>query len=374
MKKITLIIFIIIIILAAAGFAFREKLMAQFFKPNTSTTQNGKASTSTKPEIVIENLDTPWELAFLPEGDMLVTERDGKVLRINAGSKDSIIISGVANRGEGGLLGLALDPNFSENKYIYLYLTTQNSSIITNQVERYTLDGSSVSDRTIIIKDIPGSTNHDGGRIAFGPDGKLYITTGDVGVEKNAQDTNSLAGKILRINSDGTIPSDNPFNNATYSYGHRNAQGIIWDENGELWATEHGRSGAQTGYDELNKIVAGNNYGWPTIQGNETKEGMVAPQIHSGGSETWAPAGIAYLNNHVMFAGLRGESIYAADISNGTAKDLKKYLSSVYGRLRTVIVGPDGMLYILTNNRDGRGTAKSGDDKIIKVSPETFGI
>ncbi len=373
MKKTVLIIIILLILATLIGYVNRDKLMAKFFEPNGTITQ--VQNTESEDDVVIaQNLNIPWELAFLPNGDMLVTERGGKLLRINKENKNTIEIEGVTHRGEGGLLGLALDPNFKDNNLIYVYLTTTTNGKVTNQVERYTLGENAVTNKTVILKDIPGSTNHDGGRIAFGPDNLLYITAGDAGNEQGAQDTKNLAGKILRINSDGTIPNDNPFTNAVYSYGHRNPQGIIWDKDGQLWSTEHGRSGAQTGYDELNKIVKGGNYGWPDIEGDEKKEGIVSPQIHSGSKETWAPAGMVYLNNYIIFTGLRGESLYTANISDGTAKDLKKYLSSTYGRLRSVVTGPDNMLYILTNNGDGRGNKKSGDDKIILINPKPLGL
>jgi glucose/arabinose dehydrogenase len=332
------------------------------------------------PETVVTGLNIPWELVFLPNEDMLVTERPGRLLRIGD-DKEVIEISGVAHRGEGGLLGLALDPKFGENGLIYLYLTTQDGGRITNRVERYKLVDATLSNREVIIENIPGASNHDGGRIAFAPptscesgraDCLLYVTTGDAGNENSAQDKNSLAGKILRLRPDGSVPADNPFDNAIYSYGHRNIQGIAWDSRGQLWATEHGRSGVLSGYDELNKIVKGGNYGWPVIQGSESQSGMISPQKHSGSSDTWAPAGMTYIENNLIFTGLRGESLYVSNISSGSASDLEKYLEGEYGRLRTIVPGPDGMLYILTNNRDGRGKPTNTDDRIIKIDSRSL--
>jgi glucose/arabinose dehydrogenase len=207
---------------------------------------------------------------------------------------------------------------------------------------------------------LPAGQNHDGGRIAFGPDGYLYITTGETGIISLAQDKNSLAGKILRIKN-GEVE--------IYSIGHRNPQGLAWDTSGNLWSTEHGRSGAQSGYDELNLIVQGGNYGWPTIEGPETAQGITAPIIHSGADKTWAPAGMAFFNGKLYFAGLRGQSLYEYDL---TSKKLSEYLSGEYGRLRAVVVGPDGNLYVSTSNRDGRGTPKTGDDKILKIDPKSL--
>jgi glucose/arabinose dehydrogenase len=178
----------------------------------------------------------------------------------------------------------------------------------------------------------------------------------------------------LRLTSDGKIPDDNPFSNAVYSYGHRNVQGLVWDDQGQLWATEHGRSGVRSGYDEINKIDKGMNYGWPNIEGDETQSGMVGPVVHSGASETWAPSGMTYLNGKIIFAGLRGESLYIGEVERGGITNLEAVLRGDYGRLRTVTVGPDGMLYILTSNRDGRGQPDSSDDRIIKLDPRSVGI
>ena len=364
----------VLLLAGLALYAYRGEIRSRFFEPTGSALENGKMQDGVnEPEVVAEKLNIPWELAFLPGGDMLVTERPGRLLRIGE-SRDAIEVSGVAHRGEGGLLGLVLHPDFAKNGWLYLYMTTASGGGLTNRVERYVLRGTTLSERTVIIENIPGAANHDGGRIAFGPDGMLYITTGDAGNEDRSQDTKNLAGKILRVKDDGAIPSGNPFGNAVYSYGHRNVQGIAWDDAGQLWATEHGRSGVRSGYDELNKIVKGANYGWPIVEGDESREGMVSPQLNSGASETWAPSGMAYLRGHALFAGLRGESLYVADTSSGKAAGLKVYLRKTYGRLRTVSLGPDGMLYVLTNNRDGRGSPSASDDRIIRIDPASLGL
>ncbi len=201
-------------------------------------------------EIIADSLTVPWEVSFLPSGELLVTERPGRILKI-AADKKIIEVNGVRDIGEGGLLGLTIHPNYSDNRWIYIYFTVNQNGNVENRIERYALQNSSLSDTKVILSGIPGAANHDGGRISFGPDGKLYATTGDAGNEEFSQDTNSLAGKILRLNDDGSIPEDNPFGNAVYSYGHRNAQGLAWDDSGNLWATEHGSSG----YDELNLIT-----------------------------------------------------------------------------------------------------------------------
>jgi len=225
------------------------------------------------------------------------------------------------------------------------------------------LEQNVISNKKIIIESIPGASYHDGGRIKFGPDNYLYIATGDAGNEELAQDVNSLAGKILRVDENGNIPSDNPFSNAVYSYGHRNIQGIAWDSDGHLWATEHGRSGLQSGLDELNIIDKGKNYGWPEIQGGEKMEGMETPIIHSGSDETWAPAGAVFYEGSFYFTGLRGESLYKYNIQR---KTIENFLIGKFGRLRTITY-KDDFFYIATSNTDGRGTIRDGDDAIIKI-------
>lgn len=357
------------ILIVAIGFSFvvsgflytqnnKQKEQISKEKPSLKTTVGEESI-----EIVAENLEIPWEIAFLPTGEMLVTERPGRVVKIGE-NREVIEVEGVEHIGEGGLLGLALDPNFSQNNFVYLYLTTTQNEKFVNRVEKYRLDGNTLIDKKLIIGGITGAAIHDGGRIAFGPDGYLYITTGDAGKSSLAQDKNSLNGKILRVKEDGVIPDDNLFKNAVYSYGHRNSQGLAWDESQDLWATEHGRSGVLSGLDEINRIEKGKNYGWPIIQGDDTKEGMVSPIIHSS-DDTWAPSGVAFLNGSLFFAGLRGEALYEYKIKE---KVLKEHFKKRFGRLRAVVVSPNGFLYISTSNRDGRGSPKASDDKIIKIN------
>jgi glucose/arabinose dehydrogenase len=248
-----------------------------------------------------------------------------------------------------------------------LYYTTETEAGLENRVVRYELNENNLTQDQIILEGVPAAAYHDGGRIKFGPDGYLYITTGDAGNPDLSQNTNSLAGKILRILPDGSLPTDNPFDNEIYSYGHRNPQGLTWDNLNRLWATEHGPSGASSGWDELNLILPGANYGWPEIIGDETQEGMQNPIIHSGGDETWAPAGAAFFNGNVYFAGLRGETLYKYNIENNI---LTRYLTGKYGRLRAVVLGPDNYLYISTSNKDGRGNPIESDDRIIRINPE----
>jgi glucose/arabinose dehydrogenase len=375
MKHIALLTGAVVIIVCTLVYVYREEIMGQLFEPTGSLIPTGEVNgEAAPPEVIAENLTIPWEVVFAPHG-MFVTERPGTVSVFVEGQQRRIPIVGSEPRhtGEGGLLGMAFHPDFVENRFVYLYMTTEApGGGLSNEVVRYTLGEGGLINATPIVGNIPGASYHDGGRIAFGPDGLLYVTTGDAGREALAQNTESLAGKILRVRDDGSIPTDNPFGNAVYSYGHRNVQGIAWDDSGQLWATEHGRSGASSGYDELNKIERGGNYGWPEIQGDETAPGMKTPVLHSGPSETWAPAGMAYLRGHLVFAGLRGESLYVVDIADGEAQGITAYLRGEYGRLRTVAVGPDDFLYVLTSNRDGRGEANEDDDKIIRIDPALF--
>jgi glucose/arabinose dehydrogenase len=360
-------------VLGAFGYFYSDWLTKLMFQPTETALEIGVKLDDLKRdwavEVVAENLDIPWEIAFLPNGEILVTERPGTLRRLNEAGQ-VFTIEGVQHVGEGGLQGLAVDPAFTDNGYIYLYLTSAQGSGLVNRVDRYALLGDRLVDRTEIISNIPGAKYHDGGRIAFGPDGYLYIATGDATDEAMAQDTTSLAGKILRINSDGSIPDDNPFGNAVWSYGHRNPQGLAWDDVGRLWSSEHGRSVPQSGYDELNLILPGDNYGWPDAQGDETQSGMNLPAVHSGPDETWAPAGLAHLDGRLYFAGLRGESLYAVPVDeSGALGQLKVHFRGDFGRLRAVAVGPDGNLYVSTSNTDGRGEARTGDDKILKINP-----
>ena len=338
--------------------------------------------------VVAQGLEVPWGLVFLParsasgtadaggpEGGMLVSERNGSVRFISKEGElqpqPILEISAVKQTGEGGLHGIDLHPNFREKRCVYFYYTYSGVGNETlNRVVRYEFEGNTLSDEEVIVDAIPGAANHNGGRIKFGPDGYLYITTGDAQTPLLSQDTDSLAGKILRVTDEGNPAPGNPFNNLVYSYGHRNPQGIAWDTQGNLWATEHGPSGVWPNccQDELNFIEKGANYGWPDSVGDRVKEGTVAPVLHSG-REVWAPAGLAHINGKFYFAGLRGTALYEVDMT-GETPVLKTHFKNDLGRLREVIAGPDGMLYVTTSNRDGRGNPKEGDDKILRINPQ----
>jgi len=375
------IVFGIVVIVALFGlFVVSQNIpvpqeIAQQYASSTETQSAAAASSSeTIPAmtVIAENLSIPWDIAFLPDGDMLVTERGGKLLRVGMdGSKREITTNrAVRQSGESGLLGVVLHPRFVENGFLYLYFTAPGADGETvNQVERHRFDGERLSERKLIVGGIPGAIYHDGGRMEFGPDGMLYVTTGDATRENIAQDLDSLGGKILRMNDDGSIPEGNPFGTLVYSYGHRNPQGIAWDSAGRLWETEHGRSGVVTGMDEVNLIKPGLNYGWPDIEGDETKAKMEKPKRHSGANDTWAPASAAIVGDRLYFGGLRGEALYEATLSGENVTALVEHFKGEFGRIRTVRVGPDGMLYLTTSNHDGRGSPVENDDRIIRVNP-----
>lgn len=352
----------------AAALLFRQQLSLLLFQPTTSripaAEQKAEPASITR---LANKLDTPWSLAFLPSGDLLVTERGGTLRQIGEDGA-SHTIDGVQETSEGGLLGVAVHPAFSTNRWVYVYLTTEQGSALTNRVDRYELVDSELRQRKTIVENIPAASNHNGGGIAFGPDSKLYVTTGDAAQPELAQDTTSLAGKLLRLEEDGAVPADNPFDNLVWSYGHRNPQGITWDDKGRLWSVEHGPSGGLngTGKDELNLIEKGANYGWPVIAGSQKQAGMKSPVAQSGSDETWAPAGLAYAGGSLYFGGLRGQALYEARIAPDASVVLSRHFVQEYGRLRAVAVN-DSYLYVSTSNRDGRGQPSASDDTIVKI-------
>jgi len=330
---------------------------------------------------IAENLEVPWEIAFAPDGRIFFTERIGTLRVIEDGklNPEPVTILDVGTV-EGGLLGLALDPNFEQNHFLYLYYTYFEFPFTYNKVVRYTESNNALLDEFILVDKIPGGVVHDGGRIKFGPDEKLYITTGDAGNADSAQDLNSLGGKILRINSDGSIPSDNPFSDSlVFSYGHRNPQGIDWDPiTGKLVSAEHGPSGERGfAHDEINVIESGKNYGWPKVIGGEHDLDFVDPIIHTG-DDTWAPSGASFYDsanipeweNKYFVATLRGNHLRILDLDIEANQVISsEAVFSNYGRLRDASMGPDGNLYVLTSNQDGRGSPAENDDRILKIIP-----
>ena len=342
------------------------------------------ATPDLKIEVLIRGLDTPWAIDFAPDGRIFITERPGRI-RVFGGGRllpEPWMPLEVAAVSEAGLMGLALDPQFAQNRFVYVaYTYRAPNGRLQNRLVRLREDqksGNGSLDR-VLIDNVAGANNHDGGRVKFGPDSKIYWTTGDAQTTRFAQDLRSLNGKILRLIADGSIPADNPFANSyVYSYGHRNPQGLAWQSKTQrLYSTEHGPSGFQgCCRDELNYIEPGKNYGWPEIRGDETREGMVPPIINAGTSETWAPAGATFVSRgpwagSLLFTGLRGQTLYRVVLDPNDPRKVDKFERLLYrqfGRLRDIVEGPDGNLYLLTSNRDGRGSPKDDDDRVIRLS------
>lgn len=330
-------------------------------------------------QIVADNLYIPWAMDISDEGKVYFTERSGNIRMIEDGElyPQPIFTFGepFVAIGEVGLMGIALDPNFLENHYMYVMHTYAEDNQIYNRVIRLIEEDNTAFIDEILIDKIPGGQIHNGGRIKIGPDEKLYITTGDAGNSILAQDINSTAGKILRLELDGKIPVDNPFiNSPVYSLGHRNPQGLAWNPNQILYESEHG----SIANDEINIIQSGANYGWPLVKGNEdfTEFEGNKPLIESG-EDTWAPSGIAFINQgslegNLLVASLRGNQLLAIQISeDGTEVEwVVPWLKNTFGRLREVVQAKDGSIYLATNNMNGRGNPQMDDDRIIRLIPK----
>ncbi|MFE5073385.1 PQQ-dependent sugar dehydrogenase [Streptomyces halstedii] len=317
-----------------------------------------------------EDLDSPWGLAPLPGGDLLVASRDeATITRIDgtSGEKTELgTVPGVSPAGEGGLLGLAVAPTYGADHLVYAYFTTESD----NRVARLQYDESKPAGQQLgapdtILRGIPKGSVHNGGRIAFGPDRMLYAGTGETGDTGLAQDEKSLAGKILRMTPDGEPVHGNPSaDSVVYSWGHRNVQGLAWDARKRLWASEFG----QDTWDELNLIEPGKNYGWPEVEGEKGEPGYEDPVAVWKTSEA-SPSGIAYAKGSIWMAGLRGERLWRIPLSGSADKEPlaapQAFLEGTYGRLRTVAAAGGDRLWLVTSNTDGRGTPKSGDDRIL---------
>lgn len=335
-------------------------------------------------EVVYRNLEAPWSMAFAPDGRLFITERPGRVRIAQNGAllpQPALTVGDVAATGEAGVMGLALHPNFSANRFVYLAYTARLSggSAMVNRVVRFREVGNQLGEAMVIFDNIGAANIHDGGRIRFGPDGKLYLTMGDAAVPALSQDLASNNGKILRMNDDGSLPADNPFAGSfVYSLGHRNPQGIDWQPGtNQLWSTEHGA----TGNDELNRLLPGRNYGWPVIEANRTQAGMETPvlfydpAIAPSGLSFYAPGGGAVVEgfrNNAFFATLRGTHLHRVVFNPGdplTVRSEERLLDGRFGRIRDVVTGPDGALYFCTNNRDGRGSPTGEDDRVIRIVP-----
>jgi glucose/arabinose dehydrogenase len=340
----------------------------------TFTTQDG---VRVQADAIVSSLEVPWALAFAPDGRLFVAERPGRVRIVNLSTSTSEIaltLDDVFRQGEAGLLGLALAPDFAATRLVFLYYTAVAGNGAVNRIVRYREAGGRLAERAVLLDNIPAATIHDGGRLRFGPDGLLYATAGDASNSSLAQDPASLAGKFLRIEPDGLSPRGNPFGSPVFSWGHRNPQGFDWHPaTSEIWATEHGNSGN----DEINVIRPGVNYGWPTIEGAQTFPNLEPPVTFF--NPAIAPSGAAFYQGtrfpqfvgNLFAATLRGTHLLrlVVDAQGRRVTRQERLLEGTFGRLRDVVVGADGYIYICTNNRDGRGSPVAADDRIIRLSP-----
>lgn len=334
--------------------------------PGQSAESVGGATLVGEPEVVVSGLDAPWSIAFTVGGTALVSERDsGRILEVldGGGTREVGVIAGVSHGGEGGLLGLAVDGQ----DRLYAYSTgLDGAGAPENRIQRLPLTGGpgayGLGEAETIRDGLPAASVHNGGRIAFGPDGMLYAGVGDATERGRAQDLNYPGGKILRMTPDGGVPADNPIDGSlVYSFGHRNVQGLAWAADGTMFASEFG----QNTWDELNIIIPAGNYGWPTVEGLSGEDlGFVDP-VQEWAPPDASPSGLAITEGTAFLANLRGQLLRAVAVAApGSATE---YFAGEYGRIRDVVVAPDGNLWILTNNTDGRGDPSAGDDKILSV-------
>ncbi len=325
----------------------------------------------------ITGLEVPWDMAFDSNGRLFFTERPGrvKVRETNGEVKTILSLDSVAAVGESGMTGMTLHPDFASNHLFYVYYTYRKSGNTLNRVSQFTYENGQLAKEKVLIDDIPGGSIHNGGRMRFGPDKKLYVLTGDGGRPEFAQNKSSFAGKVLRVNEDGSVPNDNPFpGSLVFSLGHRNPQGLAWHPlTEELVVTEHG----ETAHDELNLIKAKGNYGWPQVKKCDSTNPDYTNPLLCSGEDTWAPSGIAALGTKMwkfrysfVFAGLRGNLLERVEVVDGKVNSRETILKGDYGRLRAVAVDADGNVYVGTSNKDGRGKPNAGDDRIIKLTPK----
>jgi glucose/arabinose dehydrogenase len=322
---------------------------------------------------VATGLDTPWGLAFLPDGTAIVTERDtGRVLLLSGdtrgitGTRAEVTEIGRIRQvseasDEAGLLGVAVSPDFASDNRLWFYVTTEHD----NRVVTTTYDDGRIGTVRPVLTGIPTGWIHDGGRLEFGPDGYLYVSTGETGNGELAPDRSSLGGKVLRITREGAPAPGNPDTDSpVWSWGHRNIQGLAFDDTGALWASEFGANA----YDELNLISRGRDYGWPSVEGKGGEGAMVDPQLVWSTDEA-SPSGLAFADGHLWMAALRGERLWRVTLTDGRATAADAFFIGDHGRMRTVVTSPTGDLWVTTSNRDGRGDPRKGDDRILVVHP-----
>ena len=320
-------------------------------------------------------LQIPWSLAFTPDGRLLVTERPGRVRVVQNGAllaEPALTLTDVFTTGESGILGLAVHPQFASNRFVYLTYTASGPDGPVARLMRFRETANRLAEGVVLLDDVPAANIHNGSRVKFGPDGLLYVTFGDVATPSVAQDAASLNGKVLRLTDDGLSAPGNRFASPVYSLGHRNPQGIDWHPvTGELWETEHG----QTHNDEINVIDSGANYGWPTIEAAETRPDMVAPivffvpAVAPSGAAFYRGTAIPAFANQLFVATLRGMALLRLTVDGRRVTAQERLLENRYGRLRDVVSGPDGYLYVCTSNRDGRTTPVAEDDRLLRIVP-----
>ncbi|HEX7188009.1 MAG TPA: PQQ-dependent sugar dehydrogenase [Actinomycetes bacterium] len=357
---------------AAAGFDRRSLLKAGLATTGGLVLGAGVAmptASAAAPRVdrvLAKNLAAPWGIAFLPGGNALVGERDSgdvHVVRRGGGRRrvgHLSVFSQKSNFGEGGLLGLALDPGFATNRWVYAYLSTRDD----NRVVRMQFVDGALGKRHLVLGGIPMAVHHNGGGLVFGPDGLLYVSTGDGEDSSNAQSRSSLGGKVLRITPTGGVPAGNPFGNRTWAMGFRNPEGITFDGRGNLWASEFGEKDT----DELNRIVPGANYGWPRVEGGDGPGGYRDPFAQWSPTSICSPAGVAVANGRAWLGALRGQSLYSVKLEGDNAGRKRRHFEGRFGRIRQVMTAPDGSLWITTSNRDGRGSPGPDDDKVIRIA------
>lgn len=387
------LVFVLILIFAAAGTWYlypgerTERGVPQIIEE--SMAEEPRESVDFRVEEFARGLIVPWSIVFTSPDRMLVSERPGRIRVIENGTlrvEPLHTFSQVSSVAEEGLMSLALHPQYSSNRYVYAVYAYASGDDLFDRVVRFrdlpaqAGNGDSISDLTTILESIPAARYHAGSRLSFGPDGKLYISTGDATDRNLAQDLDSLAGKILRVNDDGSIPSDNPFpGSSVWSYGHRNPQGLAWDAAGALYSTEHGPStfDGPPGGDEVNRIEKGANYGWPLVSHDETREGTIAPLVQftpaeaPGSALVYSGKLFPQFQGDLFFGALIGEGLMRVSFGEGGAVASFEKLAEVdLGRIREVTEGPDGAIYFSTSNRDGRGTPAAGDDRIFRIVPQ----
>ncbi|TQL95341.1 glucose/arabinose dehydrogenase [Actinoallomurus bryophytorum] len=326
-------------------------------------TPPGSAAHLGTPRDLATGLAVPWAIAFLPGGDALVTERDtARLLRVTPAGKVSTVgkVPGVSPAGEGGLLGVAVSPTFTRDHLVFLYYSAASE----NRIVRFEYRGPGISGVRTLVTGIPRGPIHNGGRLAFGPDHLLYASTGETGRGGLSQDRSSLGGKILRMTPDGKPAPGNPFGTLVWTYGHRNVQGLAWDRQGRMFATEFG----QDRFDEINRITAGHNYGWPVVEGFGGDRKRYTPPLLTWTTDEASPSGLAYAGGSLWAGALGGRRLWQVPVAaNGTVGKPVAHFTARYGRLRAVAAAPDGSLWVSTSNRDGRGDPKQGDDRILVI-------